>query len=258
MRKTLLRTLLATGVLGLVAASAAYAIRLQVGEIIVIADGGFAPKKLPRHRDAPIKLYGQARFKKVGGGRPSPLRTLVIEYDRHGHVETRGLPRCTIRRIEHTTARQARRNCPGAVVGKGFGVAVVKFPEQAAVRASTPITIFNGPRRNGNPTVLGHGHLDYPAPTTYVVPIEIERINRGRYGYRTVVKLPKIANDYGSALYGRLTVGRTWRWRGRTLSFVNARCPDGRLQGRGRFAFKDGTILQGTLFAPCQVRRVRR
>lgn len=256
MRKTLLRALIVVAAVALAGASAAYGIRLQAGKLIVIANGGFSPQTLPKHRDAPIKLHGFAKFRMIDGSRPSPLRTIVIEFDKHGHVETRGLQKCTKRKLEHTTTRQARRSCPGAIVGKGFGTAIVEFPEQRRIKASTPITIFNGPRKNGNPTVFGHGYLDDPVgPVTYVVPIEIEKINRGRYGFRTVAKLPRIANDFGSAIYGRLKIGREWKYRGKRLSYANARCADGRLQAKGQFVFKDGTFLQGTVFRPCKVRR---
>lgn len=255
MRKVLLSAVAVGLSMALLAGGAAQAIKLRIGEIVIVADGGFTPTKLPKRRNAPIKLHGYAKFGTVDGSRPSPLRKLTIEFDKHGAVETRGLQKCTVRKIEHTTARAARRNCRGAIVGKGFGAAVVKLPEQRPIKASTPLTLFNGPRRNGNPTVLGHGHLVYPAPTTYVVPIEIERIRNGRYGFRTVAKFPKIANDYGSPLYGRLKIGRDWKLRGRRLSYANARCADGRLQARGEFSFKNGDSVSGTVFKPCKVRR---
>ena len=71
-----------------------------------------------------------------------------------------------------------------------------------------------------------------PGPTTFVVPIEIQRVNQGRYGFKTVAKIPKIAGGAGIPLYGRFTVGREWKYKGKTLSFANAGCPDGRLQAK--------------------------
>lgn len=255
MRKTLLRTLVLVAALALVGAGAAQAIKLRVGNIVIVTDGGFTPTKLPKRKNAPIKLYGHAKFSTTDGTRPSPLRTLVLEFDKHGAVETRGLPKCTKAKLVATTVKAARRNCRGALVGSGFGTAVVKLPEQRPIKASSPLSLFNGPRIRGNPSVIGHAHLDYPAPTTYVVPIEIQKIRNGRYGFRTVAKFPKIANDYGSPLYGRLKIGREWKFKGRRLSFANAHCPDGRLQARGEFSFKNGDAVQGTLFRPCKVRR---
>jgi hypothetical protein len=255
MRKTVLRTLAVAVLAALLAAGVAQAIKLRVGNIVIVADGGFKPKTLPKHEDAPIKLYGSATFKTVDGTRPSPLRTLTLEFDKHGEVETRGLPKCTMRKLVATTVALARKNCRGAIVGKGFGTALVQLPEQGPIKASSPLTLFNGPEKHGNPTVLGHAHLDYPAPTTYVISIEIERIHRGRYGFRTVAHFPRIVNDYGSPISGHLTIGRKWRHKGRTLSFANAHCADGRLQAKGEFAFKDGSFVEGIVFKPCKVRK---
>lgn len=255
MRKTLLRTLVVVAAIALLGTSAAQAIRLRIGNIIITADGGFSPTKLPKHENAPITLKGHAKFETSDGTRPSPLRRLVLEFDKHGAVETRGLPKCSQGRLEATTTKQARKLCPGSIVGTGFGTAVVELPEQRPIEVSSPLTLFNGPQVHGNPSVIGHAHLDYPGPTTYVVPIEIQKISNGRYGFKTVADFPKIANDYGSPLSGRLTVGRKWEYKGETLSFANAHCADGRLQAKAQFSFKDGSFVQGTVFKPCQVRK---
>jgi hypothetical protein len=255
MRKTLLRTLLVVAALGLVSAGAAEAIKLRIGNIVIVGDGGFSPTRLPKHRNAPIKLFGHATFKTVDGTRPSPLRTLTLEFDKHGAVETRGLPKCTMGKLVATTTKVARNHCRGAIVGKGFGTALVELPEQRGIKASSPLTLFNGPVKHGNPTVLGHAHLDYPAPTTYVISIEIQKVHHGRYGFKTVAEFPKIVNGYGSPLSGHLTIGREWMWHGKRLSYANAHCADGRLQAKAEFSFEDGSFVQGTVFKPCTVRK---
>jgi hypothetical protein len=255
MKKIVLSLSLVVGTLAAVAVAVAAPVEVRAGNIIIVADGGFTPTKLPQHRNAPIELHGYAKFSTVDGSRPSPLRRLTLEFDKHGAVETRGLPKCTQQKLVATTVARARANCRGSVVGTGFGTAVVELPEQRPIEASSALTLFNGPRKNGNPTVLGHAHLDYPAPTTYVVPIEIEKINKGRYGYRTIADFPKIANDYGSPTYGRLRIGKKWTFKGKRLSYVNAHCPDGRLQARGEVSFKNGDVASATFLRPCQIRR---
>lgn len=255
MRKTLLRTLLVASAALLLSAAVAQAIKLQIGNIVIVADGGFSPKTLPKREDAPIKLHGYAKFKTVDGTRPSPLRTLTIEFDKHGEVDTTGLPKCTMGRLVATTTKQARKLCPGAIVGTGFGTGVVELPEQRPIEVSSPLTLFNGPQVHGNPTVLGHAHIDYPGPTTYVISIEIERIHNGRYGFRTVAHFPRIVNDYGSPTAGHLTIGREWTYKGRKHSYANAHCADGRLQAKTEFSFKDGSVVEGTVFKPCKVRK---
>lgn len=254
MRKALLSTLTATAVIALLAGGAAQAIELRVGKIVITADGGFTPTTLPKRKNAPIKLYGYAKFETIDGTRPSPLRSLVLEFDKHGAVETRGLQKCTQAKLIATTTSRARKQCPEAIIGTGFGTALVELPEQRGIKASSALTLFNGAEKHGNPTLLGHAHLDYPAPTTYVIEIEIESINNGRYGFRTVAEFPRIANDYGSPLYGRLKIGREWIYKGQRLSFANAHCPDGRLQARAEFSFKDGSSVKGTAFERCKAK----
>lgn len=251
MRKTVLRASAVAAVLLLALAASALALRLQVGNIVVTTDGGFSPTTLPKHEFAPIKLHGYGRIATADGTTPPILEQIVLWFDKHGSVETRGLPVCTPGKLAATTTNQARKLCPGAIVGTGFGKAVVNFPEQDPIPASSPITLFNGPKKNGNPTVLAHAHLTVPGPTTFVVPIEIQKVHDGRYGFKTVAQIPKIAGGAGTPIYGRLSIGRTWKYKGKTLSYANASCPDGRLQAKGQFRFKDGTFLEGTLFRPC-------
>jgi hypothetical protein len=252
MQKTVLRTFSVVCTLALVAAASASALHLQIGNIVVDTDGGFTPTTLPKHKLAPIKLHGYGKISTADGGPPPILQTITIWFDKHGAVETRGLPVCTQAKLAATTTPQARKLCPGAIVGTGFGKAVVNFPEQGPIPAGSAITIFNGPRKHGNPTVLAHAHLTVPGPTTFVVPIEIQRVDDGRYGFKTVAEIPRIAGGYGTPIYGRLTIGREWQYKGKTLSYANASCPDGRLQAKGQFTFKDGTLLQGNFVKPCK------
>lgn len=252
MRKILLRAQVLAGLLLLIGVGTAVAIRLHAANLVITTDGGFSPTSLPKHGFAPIKLHGFAKIETEDGSPPPILETLTIWFDKHGAVETRGLPKCSPGKLAATTTEQARKLCPGAIVGKGFGKAEVVFPEQPPIIASSPLTLFNAAPKHGNPVVLVHAHLTVPGPTTFVVPVEIQKVHDGRYGFKTVGKIPKIAGGYGIPLYGQLTVGRKWKYKGKTLSFANAGCPDGRLQAKGQFRFKDGTFLQGSVFKTCK------
>jgi hypothetical protein len=251
MQKTLLRASILGTLALLIVAASALAIRLQVGNVIITADGGFSPTTLPKDHFAPIKLFGHGRISTADGNPPPVLEQIILWFDKHGSVETRGLPVCTAGKLAATKTAQARKLCPGAIVGKGTGTAIVYFPESAPIPATSPLTIFNGPPKHGNPTVLAHAHLTVPVPTTFVVSIEIQRVKAGRYGFKTVAVIPKIAGGYGVPTYGQLTIGRTWNYKGKKLSYVNAGCPDGRLQAKGRFIFKDGTVLNGGFLKRC-------
>jgi len=244
----------------LVAAGSALAVKkvtkvnIVVGDIVVKGEGGFTPTALPKNVDAPITLWGRGNISTVSGEYPPVLKTIEFEFDKHGSVDTLGLPKCSLNRLVATTVPQARRLCPGSIIGTGTGRAVVKFPEQAPIDASSPITLFNGPQIGGDPTVYAHAYLTVGGPTTFIVPIRIEKIRNGRYGYRVNVEIPRIAGGYGIPLAGSIRVGRKWTFKGKKHSFVNARCPDGRLQAIGEFGFKDGSLLKGTFVSPCQTR----
>jgi hypothetical protein len=255
LRKTLLRTVIAVGALALVLAGSAFAFRIEVGKLIVIGNGGFTPTKLPQDRNAPIRLHGYGKVETTDGSPPTPLKKLVFEFDKHGAVETRGLPVCRKAQLENTDTKRAREACGDAIVGKGSGTAVVNFPEQKPIIATSPLTIFNGPPKNGNPTIFVHAYLEVGGPSTFIVPVTIQKIHDGRYGFKTEAEIPKIVNGYGTPQRGQLSIGRTWQYKGKTLSYANARCADGRLQAKAQLTFKDGTFLQGTVLKHCQIRR---
>jgi hypothetical protein len=229
-------------------------VHLQAGNLLVVGEGGFAPSALPKNVDAPITIFGKGHLDTVDGSLPPVLKTIEFEFDRHGSIQTQGLPVCTAAKLQATTVPQARKLCPGAIVGKGFGHAVVKFPEQAPIPVSSPITIFNGPRQGGDPTVFAHFYTTVPVAVAFVVPVRIETIHHGRYGYRVKAEVPKIANGAGIPISGSIKIGRRWTYKGVKHSYVNARCPDGRLQAIGQFGFDDGTLLRGSFLNPCQTR----
>ena len=93
-----------------------------------------------------------ARSRTVSGDLPPILQD---DHDRirpprlgrdHRPAGLHGRPSC-----EATTVAGAPPVCPGAIVGKGDGHAIVNFPEQAPIPASSPITIFNGPPQARQP-----------------------------------------------------------------------------------------------------------
>lgn len=245
-------------VLLVVATATAGATRVVAGNLILDLGFDFAPKALPRTHDAPIKIWGYEKLRTTDGSVPPPSTHLMVEFDKHGHAETRGLPTCPRQKLVATTTARAHRACPGAIIGTGFGAGVISFPEQAPIPAKSPVTFFNGPPIEGDPSVIVHAHLDVPSPTTYLIVLRIERIHKGSFGYRIESDIPKIAGGYGSVTYFQYRLGREWRFKGESLSFLNARCavPD-RLHvvGRDETQYADGTTLSGSLLARCHVRK---
>jgi hypothetical protein len=252
-RKALLTATLTLALIAALAATAS-ALKIRAGDILITAEGGFSPTALPKHENAPITLHGGGTISTVSGALPPILKTLTIEFDKHGSVQTTGLPTCTMGKLNATTTVEARHLCPGAIVGEGEGKAIIQFPESSPIPVSSPLTLFNGPPKNGDPTVLAHAYITVPVPSTYVVSIVIEKIHKGVYGYRTKGTIPPIAGGAGVPISGTLKIGRKWTYQGRSYSYINARCETGRLQARGEFSFSNGTFLSGTFAKPCTVR----
>jgi hypothetical protein len=255
-RKVVVAVLLGLLAVAATATASSFKVHREVGNLVLDAEGGFEPNALPRHHDAPIITHGGGKLSTVTGEIPPVLDTFVLEFDRHGHVDTTGLPVCTKGKLVATTVKVARQHCGSAIVGKGFGSAIVALPEQKPLKVGSPITLFNGPKKGGDDTIIAHAHLDYPGPTTFIVPIVIEKIHKGVYGYRVKVKIPKIAGGYGHPISGSAKVGRKWKLKGKEHSFINARCETGHFLVRGEFSFKeDETILNASFFLPCKVRK---
>jgi hypothetical protein len=253
MRKTVLRTAILTVIAVLVMGGMAVAaIVLRAGPVEVTAEGGFTPTTLPKDKTAPITLHGEGRIANSEGGLPPILETLTVWYDKHGEVVTKGLPYCTKGKLAATTSATARKVCAGSIIGEGRGTALIAFPEQRPFKASSPITIFNAAPHNGNPTVLAHAYLSVPAPTTYIVPVEIQKVNAGPYGFRTEAKIPKIAGGSGIPLEGSLTIGKRWTFKGQKLSYANASCPSGKLQAKVETGFTEGTKINGIIIKRCK------
>ena len=100
--------------------------------------------------------------------------------------------------------------------------------------------------------MLAHAYLSVPAPTTYIVPVEIQKVHDGPLGFRTEAKIPQIAGGDGIPLEGRLTIGKRWTFKGEKLSYVNASCPNGRLQAKVEVEFTDATKLNGLILKTLQ------
>ena len=106
--------------------------------------------------------------------------------------------------------------------------------------------------------MLAHAYLSVPAPTTYIVPVEIQKVNNGPFGFRTEAKIPRIAGGAGIPLEGSLTIGKKWTFKGERLSYVNASCPSGKLQAKVEVEFTDATKLSGLILKQLQGDGLRR
>lgn len=234
----------------IVLASGANAALVRVGNLVLTADGGFTPSKLPRHRYAPIDFRGFANLRSTDGSVPAPLQQAVIDFDHDGRLAIAGLPVCDPTLLEGTTPAEARSRCGGAIVGSGHVDALIAREGAPPIEASSSLSLFNGPRVEGRPTVIAHARTTVPAVQTFVVTIPIER-RRGDYRYRATIEVPPILEGLGSLIHVDATVGRRYSFHGQRRSYTAARCSDGIFRTHGRFTFANGTIIDGSIEKPC-------
>lgn len=255
MRRPLPKAVLALGAITLFLCASAYGITIEIGRMVVSATADISPRALPAKGGVPVDVGSTTRIKTNDGTQPPALKKMVFLFDKHGFVNTKGLPTCTLAKLADTTPAQARKRCPGAIVGEGVGKADVRLPGLAPISINTPLTFFNAPAEGGKPSLIAHGYETVPAPKTLLAPFSIERINQGRYGFRVQIEMPEIAGGYGAATLAQATIGKTWKRGGKTVGFTNAYCAGGRLQVYGTLSFTDGSFFPGTLTSPCHTAR---
>jgi len=243
------------GLLGLAAAAllsaTAGAALVEVDGLVLRANGGFQPQALPRHRYAPIHFRGHFDIGTKRGAEPQKLEQAVIKFDRDGRLDVTGLPRCAPEKIAAADTEQARRICRRAIVGTGTVGAKIPLGF-GTVNASVPLTVFNGPRLDGNPTAILHAQTLLPFPETYAIVAPIER-QAGRYRYRVTIDVPPIAGGFGRLTRLEVSIGRRYRSGGRERSYVSARCTDNVLETHGHFTFDGGTVIDGDVEKYCRI-----
>lgn len=237
------------------ACASAYAITAEVGPVWVSATATLKPRELPAHANRPVFLSSVTRVGTHDGSTPPTLQTLLFELDRNGTIDTKGLPTCTIAKLEGTTPAAARKRCAGALVGKGTGKALVSMPGRAPFEVASPLSFFNAPPDHGHPALIAHAYETVPAPQALLVPITIERVAKGRYGFKAEVHLPTIAGGFGAATLAEAKIGAIRERGGREVGYINAHCAGGRLQVQGKAEFTNGDLFPVTLTSPCHLPR---
>jgi hypothetical protein len=235
----------------LICAAAALAITTQIGPLKVSATAEFEPRAFPAHGTLPTTFSSTVRIRSLNAKPPPGLKSLTFEFDKHGRINFKGVPTCTMAQLEGATPSQARSRCAGALVGTGVGKARVELPGKEQFTMTSPISIFNAPPQGGRPTMIAHAWETVPSPQALLTEFSVERIDHGRYGYHTEIALPPIAGGDGVATLAEASFGRTFTRSGRKVGYVEAECSGGRLQVYGRISFVDGSHLQSLLSSPC-------
>jgi DNA-binding beta-propeller fold protein YncE len=239
--------------------TAAASVVTQRQGVRVNFNGKLTPQALPRHGVAPVGIAIDAQVGSSSGEDPPQLRRISIAINRNGHFNPQGLPLCRLDRIQPSTTEGARAACGSSLVGEGSFSANVKLPQQSPFPSAGKVLAFNG-RLHGKPAILAHIYGTVPVPTSVVLPFVIGG-GRGTYGTTLEASLPQATGNWGYVTGLRMNLHRSFRYRGKSRSYLSAGCPAppgfpsaSFPLARTRFAFAGGPTLVSVLSRTCRAR----
>ncbi|HEX3735698.1 MAG TPA: hypothetical protein VHU86_11180 [Solirubrobacterales bacterium] len=211
-------------VLAIAGCGLASAAVIQQGNLRITLLSQVRPYKLPRTGTAPIAVFVSGHVASVDGSVPPQLQRMKVRVNRHGLLQSRGLPACTLSEVQPTSTERALRQCGDALVGSGRFWATIVLPAQRPYPTRGRLLVFNG-ERNGKPVLFAHIYTTIPFATSFVITFAIKRISKGAYGTELSASLPQALGSWGFVNRIKLALGRKYRYRGRELSYFNANCP---------------------------------
>lgn len=208
----------------LVTAGAASALVVQSHGLRITVLSQVMPYKLPRSRSAPIAVFVAGHLATADGGIPPQLRRLTIEVNRHGLLQSRGLPICHPHEVQPATTARALRNCGPALIGSGRFWAKILLPEQAPYPTKGRLLIFNG-LEHGHHVLLAQIYTSHPFNSAFLIDFAIRHVSNGPFGTELSASLPQALGSWGYLDRIKLTLKRRYSYRGRERSYFNAACP---------------------------------
>ena len=241
-------------------ASTSQAVRVVKGNLSVTFEGTISPSKLPRTGTAPVGVQMGGKIKTTDRSTPPKLETIVLEINRHGQLQTKGLPTCSLGKLRSISSQGAKRACGESLIGSGSVTSRVSLPGQGAFSSIGKLQAFNG-RNHGHPAIFAQVASGAPLPLTYVIVFDVKK-KGGTFATSLVGTMPPIASEYGFISAFNLLLRRQYSFHGQKLSYASAGCPapDGFTQvnfsfAKASFRFADGRNLSSKLVRKCTVRR---
>jgi hypothetical protein len=197
--------------------------RARSGNLEVSLQGGISPRKLPRHKRAPVAVRLGGRVLTTDSTPLPRVNWIRLEVAWRGRLDTRGLAVCPKPRLRSTDTQQALRACGPARVGKGHLFAKVFVPNQPPFPVRAHLTAFNGRTASGRHAVLVHAYASSP-PVSFVIPFSVHH-RKGNFRTVLVALIRRSAGPWPHVADFRIHVGRRFRYGGRMHSYLSASCP---------------------------------
>jgi hypothetical protein len=205
-------------------AAVAYGAVIQQGNLRITVLSQIQPYKLPRTGTAPIAVFISGHIDTPTGETPPQLQKMTVKVNRHGLLQSVGLPTCDLPQIQPGSTERALKNCGDALVGSGRFWASVVFPDQRPYPTRGRLLIFNG-RKAGKPVLFAHIYTTIPFATSFVITFSIKKIPKGTYGTELSASLPGALGNWGFVDRIKLTLRRKYSYLGKQLSYFNSGCP---------------------------------
>ncbi len=232
----------------------------QKGNLRLSLEGQIAPQALPRVGRAPVAVTLGGHISTTDGSQPPQLKSIRIELNRGGHLESRGLPICPPGRIRIASSARALAACRAALVGSGHFEADIALAGQQPYPTEGRLLAFNG-RLGGRPAIFAHIYSPRPFATSFVIVFTVSKGGHGRFGTVLSASLPRALGNWGYLTGIEMKLSRHYAYRGSRHSFISAGCPAPKgfpgavfTLARATFSFTGGPSLGSSLTRSCRVR----
>jgi hypothetical protein len=225
---------------------------VKVGNLVLTIDGGVKPKALPRKTMAPIELDVAGKIATADGTHAPALQEVIVDTDKNGTVDARGVPTCKAGQLEARTTSEAEKICKAAIVGTGTTNVEIQFPEQRPIPIQSKLLALNGGVKGGKTTIYIHAFLTDPVAAALVTTVVISKEKNGRYGTRSIATIPRIANGQGSVTAFTLKFQkRLFPYKGKQHGYLLAKCADGHFDAQAEAVFIGADRLGGKIVRAC-------
>jgi hypothetical protein len=250
--------LCALAVLALLAGTAG-AERVQGGNLIVTLNGGITPRKLPRHRPAPVAVHLAGRVLTTDRSALPRVNWIRLELAWRGVLDTHGLPVCPQVRLLNANTEQALERCGDAQVGRGGIFDQIFVPNQPPFDVHGELVAFNGRTKADRPAVLVHAYSTRP-PVSFVIPFSVHH-KSGSFRTVLITTIRRSVGPWPHVANFDISVSRSFSHNGERRSYLSASCPvpKGFTAGflsfaRATYSFAGGEELTTQAVRSCRAR----
>jgi hypothetical protein len=216
--------------------------------------GRVSPSKLPKKTKAPVSLFINVASANPGNPFqvPNPTTLAKVDFDKDIKVQQKGLATCNSSQFTAaTTTQQAKSMCGAALLGSGTAaIQVPSGPSIPPVNISAVVTAFNGKSKQ----LILHTYNSLSGAQTLVGKLG-PSTGGSKYGTTLTVPVPPLAGGTAVITGFNTKVKKTYRHKGKKLSYVSSSCKDKKIQFQARFTDSQGQTATGTFTQKCKQKK---